>query len=417
MEDQFGGRTDDDLFQDDFEPVDNAPATANESRQPCAPESSAAPVASTVEEAPTPAPAPPREPTTAPTSKPVQPSRRTLASSRFADKPAKTAPAPAPFPAPVPAAEIITNQDTVTSDSPAKDVASPTVSASSVEAPVAASAGDHHHPHNHQKPPRAPSQNTAASAEARLKSGANPRQKLTEDELVAKMEKMKLLAAEKTRKFEMAEKDERQHAEAYARGMEEARRRRAEDAERRRRADDDRRKLDDERARNRERKLKAMGNKDGGWDEGKEAAADLEARRGFRGANGGVRGSKTSGIAGSRFARDPADRPDVDRFLDDRRGSRGRGGRGGRDGAGEARGGTNTSGRGRPAAPPPNPGNAVPALTTDVFPTLPAGKSSKPETDAKATEAPAVLALPSPPPAGGKWDDEMELMDTVSKDT
>ncbi|EQK99658.1 hypothetical protein OCS_04628 [Ophiocordyceps sinensis CO18] len=32
MEDQFGGRTDDDLFYDDFEPVDNAPSGSRTGR-------------------------------------------------------------------------------------------------------------------------------------------------------------------------------------------------------------------------------------------------------------------------------------------------------------------------------------------------------------------------------------------------
>lgn len=420
MEDQFGGRTDDDLFYDDFEPVDNAPVVSIENRQPRAPEPDATPTTSRaaaepVEDspAPAPAPAPPpapaRETATAPTSKPVQPSTRSLASSRFADKPAATAPAPSAT-----ITETPNSEPTAADEAPGRDVAASTASVPSVNATSAPSSGE---PQPSQKFPRAPSRNTAANAEARLKSGANPRQKLTDDELAAKMEQMKLLAAEKTRKFQMAEKDERQHAEAYARGMEDARRRRAEDAERRRRSDDDRRKLDDERARNRERKLKAMGAKDGGWDEGKEAAAAQEAHRGFRGANGGVRGVKSSGLPGSRYSGDPADRPDVDRFLDERHTSRGRGGRGGRGGGGAARGSTHPSGREGDAAPRPKPSNAVPALTTDVFPALPAAPQSSKETHASAGKAPAILTLPSPAPAGGKWDDEMELMDAVGKDT
>src|SRR5690606_10674008 len=97
------------------------------------------------------------------------------------------------------------------------------------------------------------------------------RTKLTEDELAAKMSRMRLLAAEKARKFEVAERDEREHAAAYARGMEEARKRRAEEAERRKRGEEERRRMEEERERNRERKLKAMGggNREGNWDEGK----------------------------------------------------------------------------------------------------------------------------------------------------
>ncbi|PHH93324.1 hypothetical protein CDD83_7109 [Cordyceps sp. RAO-2017] len=401
MDDQFGGRTDDDLFYDDFEPVESAPVVIDESNRQTANA---------------------RDPTAVQTSSAIPPSR-SLASSRFADKPIATAAVPAATASAPTPASTVTNATAYTSsgtDAGASGSASPPLNA-----PTAPSSRDqpqyyqqqqqqHHH---HQRPPRAPSQNTAASAEARLKSGANPRQKLTEEELAAKMEKMKLLAAEKTRKFQMAEQDERQHAEAYARGMEEARRRRTEEAERRRRADDERRKLDDERARNRERKLKAMGMKDGGWDEGKEAAAEEEARRSFRGANGGIRGAKggaASGLGTSRYARGGgADRPDVDRFLGDRHGPRGRG-RGGRGSGPQSLGRDSRESR-------PQPKTGAPVLTTDEFPALPSAGPAKKEADGSAAPASAhedsvVPPLPTPP-AGGKWDDEMEALDAVGKAT
>lgn len=268
------------------------------------------------------------------------------------------------------------------------------------------------------------------------------------------MEKMKLLSAEKARKFEMAEQDEKQHAEAYARGMQEARKRRAEEAERRKRGEEDRRKLEDERAKNRERKLKAMNIKDGSWDEGKEALAEEEARRGFRGANGGIRGTKSRGLGGSRFSRGEEVRgeevrgedtwgeeaPDVDRFLDDRYRGRGRGGRG-RGGNGRGRG----RGRGgydgpvndfRPAEPEvpavDNFNKAAPA--TDDFPALPAGKNNNNSGNTKAdteqssnaeqkpTMAQAARLAMAPPPAplpplepGGAWDDEMEALDAMKQ--
>lgn len=237
------------------------------------------------------------------------------------------------------------------------------------------------------------------------------------------MERMKLLAAEQTRKFEMSQKDQRQHAESYARGMEEARKRRAEDAERRRRADEDRRRLDDERARNRERKLKAMGAKEGGWDEGKLEAQEEEDRRGFRGANGGVRGvRREGGLGGSRYAAREGDEvPDVDRFLDDRY----RGDRGGRGGRGAGRGGPGRGGAGRgggrqqPSPAGGKPANAAaPSLGTDDFPALPSdGKKPSTSSAADSSKAPAVStppALPTPP-AVGKWDDEMEAMDELNE--
>ncbi|RCI07685.1 hypothetical protein L249_5730 [Ophiocordyceps polyrhachis-furcata BCC 54312] len=334
MEDQFGGRTDDDLFYDDVEPVDGATVIINESQR--------------AQENPPPS--------------------QSLASSIFADK---------------------------------SQVPGDTAAVTSVPA---------YRDSRYRKSDRIPSRNTAANAEARLKSGSNPRQKLTDEELAAKMEKMKLLAAEKTRKFLVAEQDERQHAAAYARGMEEDRRRRADDACRRRRAEEDKRKLDDERARNRERKLKAMNAKDGGWDEGKTAAAAEEARRGFRSAHGGVRGVKDVAATATRprgsRGRDFADRPDVGRFLEPRR-------FGGR--ASGPRGGAHPSlGRGKDPTSTTPANTAAPALTVDEFPALPPGASNGNKA-VVIDKAPVIPPL-STPPAGGKWDDEMEALD-LKKDT
>ncbi|KAG7151156.1 hypothetical protein HYQ46_013086 [Verticillium longisporum] len=61
-------------------------------------------------------------------------------------------------------------------------------------------------------------QNTALKSESRIKSGANPRTKLTEGELTERLEKMAILSAEKARKHELSEADERTHAAAYAHG-------------------------------------------------------------------------------------------------------------------------------------------------------------------------------------------------------
>ncbi|KAK2591758.1 hypothetical protein QQS21_010548 [Conoideocrella luteorostrata] len=414
MDDQFGGRTDDDLFyDDDFEPVESesvvvqqvqhaqpppepipavtSPVTAEpvQSRQP-KPKASSLPPQSSTHNAPS---APPTQP---------QAKGGNLSSSRFARKGnpnMRQQPTPSPpavAKSPTPPKE---NKDTPREKEavPKEKDASPLPNAPTGPAK--------------DKKPYAP-QNTAANPESRLQSGANPRQKLTETELAAKMEEMKLLSAEKARKFEKAEKDQQQHAEAYAKGMEDARKRRAEDAERRRRGEEDKRKLDEERAKNRERKLKAMGMKEGGWDEGKEAILEEEAKKGFRGANGGIRGTKRGGLSGSRFAREGEELPDVDRFLDDRqRGSRGRG-RGGRG-----------SGRGRdggPALRPTNSKTPAPSLTADEFPALPSDGKKKPSQPAsvypppKADPAP-VLSLPIPPLQGGKWDDEMEALDELKQ--
>lgn len=439
MEDQFGGRTDDDLFYDDFEPVDSEPIVVQEEAPyiqepspvapvaPLAPEpaqarqskpgKSSPPAQASNSNAPSPSPSPSSsQPPQSQSQSQTQPQSKggNLSSSRFARKGnfnmrQQSTPPPPPPPAtksPAPPKESKEKEqgqekEKDTKGDKEKDGTPPP------NAPTTPAK---------DKKPHAPSQNTAANAEARLQSGANPRQKLTEEELAAKMEKMKLLSAEKTRQFERAEKDEQQHAQAYARGMEEARKRRAEEAERRRRGEEEKRKLDDERAKNRERKLKAMGMKEGGWDEGKEAILEEEARRGFKGANGGIRGTKRGGLGGSRYSREVDDQPDVDRFLDDRQRSRGRGrgGRGGGRGRGSGRGGFDGS------LPKPNDSSApAPSLTVEDFPALPSDGTRKPTGPTapvayppKAAPAP-IPALPSPSPAGGKWDDEMEALDEL----
>jgi hypothetical protein len=205
---------------------------------------------------------------------------------------------------------------------------------------------------------------------------------------------MKLLNAEKERKFERASQDEKQHAESYARGMEEARKRRKEAEERRKRGEETQRKLNDEREKNRERKLKAMGAKEGGsWDEGKVEQLEEERRGGFKGANGGVRGMRRGGLGDSRFAEDNS--PDVDRFLEDKGRGRGRGR------AGRGRGGR--GGHGSPAdGPAPTKPQAVPK--TDDFPALPSNGTTKQE-ELTAT-SPAYV-----PGKGGAWDEEMEALD------
>ncbi|GAO18726.1 hypothetical protein UVI_02047160 [Ustilaginoidea virens] len=426
MEDQFGGRTDDDLFYDDFEPVESE--TADVPRPQHTAES-----ASVADPEPIPAKQPPQQ--SQPASKnppppgqasasaantpsspaPSQPRAKgaanTLSSSRFArkarnasKKPGSTPPPPAATRSPSLPKQGQQKQSQCREEPAPGDKSSPPPP----NAPTA--------PARDKKPPASSSSAAAATdPEARLQSGANPRQKLTDAELAAKMEQMKLLAAEKTRKFEEAEKDERQHAEAYAKGMEEARRRKADDAERRRRGEENKRKLDEERAKNRERKLKAMGAKEAGWDEGKEAVLEAEARRGFRGANGGVRGTKRGGLGDSRYAREGQEQPDVDRFLDDRY-RRGRGGRGRGRGRDNRRGGF----EGGPDKPADN--SAAPALTSDQFPALPSDGKKKSSDSAivpvyppQRAESALTASLSTPSPLGGKWDDEMEALDELKR--
>lgn len=361
MDDQFGGRTDDDLFYDDFEPVDSEAVQGDQtapsgSKEP-APSPSSVPNLAT-EESPQ-------------TSTATQP-QKSLANSRFADK------------------------------SPSKNSS---ISSSNV---ITKALRERHRG----------SQNTS-DPNARLQSGANPRQKLTEEELSVKMEEMKLLSAEKTRKFEKAEKDEKEHAEAYAKGMEAARKRRAQEAEKKRRGEEDRKRMEDERAKNRERKLKAIGAKESSWDEGKEDMAEEETRRRFKGANGAIGRARRGGSPGERLGRSVQEMPDVDRFLEDRyrdRSIRGRG-KGFRGGQGSS------SGRDRIS-------NGVPASTltkrtlpqAEEFPALPAaiGKaktsleppsgSKPPHTELWAQKSSLSRSH------GAKWDEEMAALDEAARD-
>ncbi|KAG6009728.1 hypothetical protein E4U21_001476 [Claviceps maximensis] len=442
MDDQFGGRTDDDLFYDDFEPVQSETILVEEVHYPQQP-SEPAPTSS----APPSAPAERLRPRQQPKSKKSSPNVHkapvtatsqsqpqppvkggNLSSSRFARKgnanprqqqqQQQSTPSPSAArktKSPIPAANTTSGarQDKQPESKDEVD-ASPPANAPTAPAKEIKSHG---------------SQITAAHPEARLGSGANPRQKLTEAELAAKMEQMKLISAEKARKFEMAEQDEKQHAQAYAKGMEDARKRRAEDAERRRRGEDEKRKLDDERAKNRERKLKAMGMKEGGWDEGKEAILEEEARKGFRGANGGIRGAKRGGggLNDSKFAVDGGshgkEQSNVDRFLDERHRERGRG----RGDRGPGRGRPGQGGAlidGGPSSKSKHmSGGSAPVLTTDEFPALPSdGNKKKSDTAALPVYPPPkteVLPMPSLAdtalPAGSKWDDEMEALDELKR--
>lgn len=426
MEDQFGGRTDDDLFfDDDFEPVDGVATIVTNDvpveissyyitpssfvPHPADIESALAPLAAAAaaagkgngrrrrKKSPKPAQPPP-------------PPRGGLALSRFADTTTTNGPQHT---------QPRLSQQCTRTKSPARSQDQAPAEAPITHAPT---------PRNRRNNGGGQTKLEKDTPDLRAQSGANPRQKLTEEELTAKMEKMKLLSAEKTRKFEKAEKDEKQHAEAYARGMEEARRRRAENAEKRRQNEEQRRRLEEERQKNRERKLKAMTLKEGGWDEGKETVRDDETHRPFRGANGGVRSSKASrgsGLRGSRFARDASerdtasDRADSDKSVDEpRRGGRGgRGGRGrGRGGRGRGIGSEGRSARSGHASQDRSPPAAATVPSTDKPPSLPL--QPEPIVAAEGAAKPFVMApLPRFAPAIGKWDDEMEYLDEINNAT
>ncbi|KAJ1328196.1 enabled [Microdochium nivale] len=281
MDEQFNGRTDDDLFADDFEPAEprsvEQPA-ATPPRRPRSPSQPRGPKdfkdgLSQSRHATPAKPRPPRNRKTSP--KPTgAPPKNNKQSKAAAVKPAAAVPEPA---------AATPSQST---EGPAQPDAAP---APATPTSVNNASGAKGTPHKGGS-------NTAHAD--RLGSGQNPRTKLSDKELADKMERMRLAAIERTRKFEQAEKDSQSHAAAYEKGMEDQRKRRAEEAEKRKRGEEERRRMDDERERNRERKMRAMSAKTPGtnWDDGKETrmadedVAHDRRRGGFRGAHGGVRG-------------------------------------------------------------------------------------------------------------------------------
>jgi hypothetical protein len=226
--------------------------------------------------------------------------------------------------------------------------------------------------------PQAPQQSirpTAVRGDRHL-TGGPAHIKLTEAELTEKMEKMKILNAQKAERFRLSEED----SAAYARKEKEMAKKRVEEQK-------NARAMDMERAKNRQRKLAAQGGRE--WDSEKQESDIVDGRgRGrsseyVRGGHGGViRG----GLAGSRFAQ--ADSEDGGGQSVRGRGGfeiKGRGNRGSRGGS---RGGKSIS---------------APVSTPDDFPELPT--APKPSTDETKIAAQQVK-LPIDKPAGD-WAEEM----------
>ncbi|KAK7747402.1 hypothetical protein SLS53_001657 [Cytospora paraplurivora] len=408
MDDQFGGRTDDDLFADEFEPVlDDVPQP-----QPEAPTFAAPPVASEAPSVASPSPSTaPNSVVEAAPAKDVAPSNFTpsepkpgsgLAQSRFAQQP----PADTPRAPRSHRANQSSNKPHHNNNNNNGSSNNNSNNNQAVASPAPSSPAPHQpkpHENRHQNP------KTGPGSGARAGSGANPRTKLSEAELVEKMEKMRILNAEKTERFKRAEADEHSHAIALEKASVEAKKRRQEEAERRKLEATNRRQMDDERERNRQRKLNALGVKENSWDEGKEQRLEEEDRRrggnNFRGANGGIRGAASGrgggGLSGSRFADATSDTD----FMTGRGGSaRGRGGRGG----GRGRGGRGDYlGTAPPQGQSPAPAKTKEAsLKTEDFPELPPSSTANKRT---ASVAKADLSTPTSPL--GKWDDEMEALD------
>lgn len=432
MDDQFNVRTDDDLFLDDFEPVESEAVPSVVAPEPQTP----------IEHSPS---VPETRPTTS-EARPQNPTPRKAASTR---------PPPSTNTEPRPRGQLGQSRHAPAASSPntrggrgqrgrggggigkphAQAVqqankpepaeastlaAAPEDSSDAVEGATPSAPADED---PNAPPPNAPTGPAAATAaagqqtpvkpasvtsEARLKSGANPRTKLTDEELSAKMAAMAVASAEKMRRHNQAQRDERDHEMAMARSAEDARKRRAAEQEKRRQAEEDRQRLEDERAKNRERKLKAMGAKDGAW----EQEAQQEDRRAFTGgANGGIRGSKglhsgrLGGLQGSKYATGDGDDAPEDRGYHNHRGGRG-GGRGrGRGGDFGGRGGDRN---GQQASKPAINNEAeFPPLSTNAAPKTAAVEA------VKKSETPVKMFSPLAPNA--RWDDEVEAEDARTK--
>lgn len=400
MEDQFHNRTDDDLFMDeDFEPVDGEAVPSVEPKTV---------LESYIESQQLPAPEEPAPIATDEKSTPLARRKpgKTLANSRFASMPDEE-------PKEEPETETkkekeprqrakrqpkqqkkASGDDGATADTAASADAPSTPASNGIQIKGRAKAekakaeqskaekgkGDKQRQENKRQTNKKKPDGDDVATEAKTKpekkpdtrsmSGANPRNKLTEEEITAKMQKMKVVAEEKSRQFDKATQDEKQHNEAYAKGMaknlEEARKRREQEQARRRKADEERKELEAERAKNRERKRRAMNHKEGSWDDGKQNAINAEQRQTFRGANGGIRGGRGgSGLGASRF-------------------SAGDGAHGGRRGS--DRGGGDARKDAQAEKPEPKP-----VLRIEDFPALPEFEP------------------------GGNWGDEMEEFDEMNK--
>lgn len=218
-----------------------------------------------------------------------------------------------------------------------------------------------------------PALRTQAVRGDRSATGGPAHKKLTEEELTEKLERMKIINAQKAERFRLSEAD----SAAFAQKEKEM-------AEKRAAEQKATRHQDMERAKNRQRKLQAQGGRE--WDSEKVESDIVDGRgRGrsseyVRGGHGGViRG----GLAGSRYSSTLQDEANAGQASRGRGGyeGRGRGGRGGR------------GGRVEPAAA------TVP--TSEDFPSLP--------TPAKPPMMSApVVDIKSPIGKGpGDWADEM----------
>ena len=231
----------------------------------------------------------------------------------------------------------------------------------------------------------------------RTLTGGTLKPKLTEDELSARMAAAKLNNAKRAEAHRLAEADEAnfQQREAQA-------------SQKRKEEGVARRVMNQEREKNRMRKLGAQGGRE--WDEGKAEQEPETGSQYRRGAHGGV-AHDTSSPRGGYQDRKLSEFHEREGFAP-RGGGRGRGDRG-RGRGGRGRGGSAPNEVAQQAAP--DPVNDFPALPTapktqeptrQLSPTLPTAQ--KREGSTQRLPSGNVKQNPLPPAGGESWADQVD---------
>ena len=285
--DEFAqSREDDDLFADEFEPVTAPSFTIDETPVPLA-----------AEEKPANVPSNGANPSSQRNGRKEGQERRQrggrgggganngLNASRYAPK-TETAPAQAPAP------ESAAPPTTISTSEPA--IPPPSTSNS-------APASQNDEPKPAEPTPAIQPTNTRTPAVRgdRSATGGPAHKKLTEEELTLKLEKMAILNAQKAERHRLSEADQA----AFQHREKELAKERREKAVAEKRNE---RVMEMERAKNRERKMKAQGGRE--WDSEKVESDIVDGRgRGrssefVRGGHGGVIRGRGGGLAGSRYA-------------------------------------------------------------------------------------------------------------------
>jgi len=211
----------------------------------------------------------------------------------------------------------------------------PKTEAAPAQAPAPASQSDEPKPAEPTPAIQPTNTRTPAVRGDRSATGGPAHKKLTEEELTLKLEKMAILNAQKAERHRLSEADQA----AFQHREKELAKERREKAVAEKRNE---RVMEMERAKNRERKMKAQGGRE--WDSEKVESDIVDGRgRGrssefVRGGHGGVIRGRGGGLAGSRYATEGVDEAPTSETQSGRgRGTfdirgRGRGGRGGRGG-------------------------------------------------------------------------------------